>query len=247
MNKMIRIIALISIAASLCGCAKSFDELDPVVEATNIQTETELVEATTVETESEVEDTSDETESTVPEETEVTEVVEEVRWEVPGETYVIDISREAQTDLERMAWAIYLEGGGDAVCDDCRRRIADVILNRVECRITNMDYYWEDTLIGVLSDGGINPYQNMGNRCIYPLTAYEDYERHAVERAYRIAHEVLRGQHSEIYRKGYFYYAGANVYGWEPETAINCCGMYFMRQRGWDNSKFEQDWVLKFD
>lgn len=176
-----------------------------------------------------------------------TEPQEDVKWDVPGETYVIDISRPAETDLERMAWAIYLEGGGDAVCDDCRRRMADVILNRVECRITNMDYYWADTLIGVLSDGGINPYQNMGNKCAWPKTAHEDYERHAVERAYRIAHEVLRGQHSEIYRKGYFYYAGANVYGWEPETAINCCGIWFMRQRGWDNSKFEQDWVLSFD
>lgn len=246
MNKIIRIIALILVAASLCGCAKSFDKLDHIVETTNIQTETEFVEETTVETESEAEDTSDETESTVPEET---EVVEEVRWEVPGETYVIDISREAQTDLERMAWAIYLEGGGDAVCDDCRRRIADVILNLVECKITNSgnDYYWPNTLTGVLSGGGINPYQNMGNSFTWPKSANKDYERHAVERAYRIAHEVLRGQHSEIYRKGYFYYAGANVYGWEPETAINHCGIWFMRQRGWDNSKFEQDWVLKFD
>lgn len=249
MNKMIRIIALISIAASLCGCAKSFDELDPVVEATNIQTETELVEATTVETESEVEDTSDETELTVPEETEVTEVAEEVRWEVPGETYVIDISRPAETDFEKMAWAIYLEGGADSVCDDCRRRIADVILNLVECKITNIgnDLYWPDTLTGVLSGGGINPYQNMGNSFTWPNTAHTEAERHAVERAYRIAHEVLRGNHSDIYRKGYFYYAGANVYGLEPETAIYHCGIFFQRQRGWDNSKFEQDWVLKFD
>lgn len=172
---------------------------------------------------------------------------EQVKWDVPDETYIIDISRPAETDHEKMAWAIYLEGGGDAVCDDCRRRIGDVILNRVECRITNMDYYWADTIIGVLSDGGINPYQNMGNRCAWPKTAHEDYEHHAVERAFRIAYEVLTGNHSEIYRKGYFYYAGANVYGWEPETAINCCGIWYMRQRGWDNSKFEQDWVLSFD
>ena len=178
-----------------------------------------------------------------------TEPQEIVKWDVPGEIYVIDISRPAETDLERMAWAIYLEGGGDAVCDDCRRRIGDVILNLVECKITNTgnDYYWPNTLAGVLSGGGINPYQNMGNSFTWPQSANSEYERHAVERAYKIAHEVLRGQHSEIYRKGYFYYAGANVYGWEPETAINCCGIWYMRQRGWDNSKFEQDWVLSFD
>lgn len=196
-------------------------------------------------------ETIEATELTIPTEpvepTEPTEPAEKLRWEIPEANYTIDISRDAETDLERMAWAIYLEGGSDAVCDDCRRRMADVILNRVECRITNLDYYWADTIIGVLSDGGINPYQNMGNKCAWPKTAHEDYERHSVERAFRIAYEVMTGNHSEIYRKGYFYYAGANVYGWEPETAINCCGIWYMRQRGWDNSKFEQDWVLSFD
>ena len=128
MNKIIRIIALILVAASLCGCAKFFDEPVSTVEPTNIQTETEFAEVTEpVATEIEKE----------------TEAAEEVKWDIPDEEYVIDISREAETDLERMAWAIYLEGGGDAVCDDCRRRIADVILNRVECKITNTgdDYY----------------------------------------------------------------------------------------------------------
>lgn len=174
---------------------------------------------------------------------------EQVRWEIPDEEYIIDISRPAETDHEKLAWAIYLEGGADTVCDDCRRRIGDTILNLVECKITNTgnDFYWPDTITGVISGGGINPYQNMGNSCSWPESAHKEDERHAVERAYRIAYEVLTGQHSEIYRKGYFYYAGDNVYGWEPETAIYHCGIFFMRQRGWDNSKFEQDWVLSFD
>lgn len=231
MNKIIRIIALTFMVVFLCGCA----ELDTTVEPTDIQMETELVE---------------ETEAIVTEpenETEPTEVVEEVRWDIPDEDYVIDISRDAETDLEKMAWAIYLEAGADSVCDDCRRRVADVILNLVECKITNTgnDLYWPDTLTGVLSGGGINPYKNMGNRFRWSKNSHLERERHAVERAYRIAYEVLTGNHSEVYRKGYFYYAGANVYGHEPETAIHCCGIYFMRQRGWDNSKFEQDWFFE--
>lgn len=176
----------------------------------------------------------------------ITETVptEQVKWEVPGETYEIDITHEAETDLEKIAWVIYMEAGADSVCDDCRRRVADVILNLTECKITNTgnDFYWPDTITGVISGGGINPYQNMGNSCHWPDSAHKDSERHAVERAFRIAHEVLRGQHSEIYRKGYFYYAGGNEYGYEPETAFYHCGIFFMRQRDWDNSKFEQDW-----
>ena len=216
-NTFIRIIALILVALSLCGCA----------EISDIQTEP-------IETEA------------VIEETEPTEIEEDVKWEVPDEEYVIDITHDAQTDLEKLAWVIYLEGGEDGVCDDCRRRIADVILNRVECKITNTgnDYYWPDTITDVISIGGINPYQNMGNSFTWPETAHKEEERHSVERAFRIAHEVLRGTHSEIYRKGYFYYAAGNAYGYEPWTAIYHCGIFFMRQRGWDNSKFEQDWFF---
>lgn len=195
----------------------------------------------------EVESTLPEAEPTITETVpteQPTEFIEEVRWEIPGETYEIDITHEAQTDFEKIAWAIYMEAGADSVCDDCRRRVADVILNLTECKITNTgnDLYWPDTITGVISGGGINPYQNMGNSCRWPDSAHKDTERHAVERAFRIAHEVLRGQHSEIYRKGYFYYAGGNEYGQEPETAIYCCGIFFMRLRDWDNSKFEQDW-----
>lgn len=180
---------------------------------------------------------------TVPTEQPI-EFIEEVKWEIPGETYEIDITHEAETDFEKIAWVIYMEAGADSVCDDCRRRVADVILNLTECKITNTgnDLYWPDTITGVISSGGINPYQNMGNSCRWPDSAHKDGERHAVECAFRIAHEVLRGQHSEIYRKGYFYYAGGNEYGQEPETAIYCCGIFFMRLRDWDNSKFEQDW-----
>ena len=89
----------------------------------------------------------------------ITETVpaEQVKWEVPGETYEIDITHEAETDLEKIAWVIYMEAGADSVCDDCRRRVADVILNLTECKITNTgnDLYWPDTITGVISGGGI--------------------------------------------------------------------------------------------
>lgn len=197
-----------------------------------------------------------ETASTIPEVyvTESQETIpipaptEWINWEIPEEDYVIDITHNATTDLEMIAWVIYMEGGADSVCDDCRRRIGDTILNLMECKITNTgnDLYWPDTIFGVISGGGINPYQNMGNSTRWPDSAHSPQEYHAVERAYRIAYEILTGNHSEIYRKGYFYYAGANAYGHEPWTAIHCdCGIWFMRQRGWDNSKFEQDWSFE--
>lgn len=169
---------------------------------------------------------------------------EEVRWEIPGETYEIDITRAAESDLELIAWVIYMEAGEDGVCDECRRRIADVVLNMVECKITNTgnDYYWPSTIKEVIAGGPINPYWNMGASTNWPNSAHKEGERHAVEKAFEIAHQVLRGQHSEIYRKGYFYYAGANAYGGEPDTAIQHCQFWFMRLRDWDNSKFEQDW-----
>lgn len=234
MRNIIRIITLACAVAILCGCATSFDEFGLAVGTADNRIETEFIEEA-------------EAETTIIE-TEAVEIVDDVKWEVPDEEYVIDISHPAETDFEKIAWVIYMEGGGDSVCDDCRRRIADVILNLVECKITNTgnDYYWPDTITDVIAGGGINPYQNMGYSCTWPETAHAEGERHAVERAYRIAHEVLRGNHSEIYRKGYFYYAGGNVYGHEPETAVYHCGIYFQRQRGWDNSKFEQDWFLEY-
>lgn len=223
---IVSILAIVMIAGMMTGCGNRVEipEGEPII----------------------TEEVPTETPTETP--TEPTEIVEEVRWDIPEEDYVIDITHEAKTDLEMIAWVIYMEAGEDTVCDDCRRMVADVILNRVECKITNTDndYYWADTIRGVISDGGVNPYQNMGNTCYFPDTAHLERERHAVERAYRIAYEVLTGNHSDIYRKGYFYYAGANVYGGEPETAIfHCDSIWFMRQYGWDNSKFEQDCVFR--
>lgn len=52
---------------------------------------------------------------------------------------VIDHHTEAHVpvdehDVELLACVIYQEAGGDTCCDMCRRRVADVVLNRVNLR-----------------------------------------------------------------------------------------------------------------
>ena len=42
---------------------------------------------------------------------------------------------------------------------------------------------------------------------VWPERAKNDCEKHAVERAYRIAEEVLKGEHSELYGEGYIWQA----------------------------------------
>ena len=241
MKRIIALILAVSMACSVfVGCRKS--EVSAPSEEV-IETESIIIP----EAEPIIKDMyTPETFTTEPPDSTEPLVIETVKWEIPEENYVIDLTHEATTDHELIAWVIYMEMGEDGVCDDCRRRVADVILNLTECKITNTgnDYYWPDTIYGVISGGGINPYRNMGNSTRWPETASLARERHSVERAFRIAYEVLNGEHSEIYRQGYFYYAGANAYGHEPWTAIQCCESYFMRQRGWDNSKFEQDWFF---
>lgn len=121
-----------------------------------------------------------------------------------------------QRDVELLACVIYQEAGADAQCDDCRRRVADVVLNRVASE------YFPDTIYEVLTQ------KNQYGRFYYtgvtwPERASYDSEKHAVARAYRIAEEVLRGNHSELYGKDYI---------WQAEfvqgtSGFWCCGIYF--------------------
>ncbi len=118
--------------------------------------------------------------------------------------------------LELLAIVIYRECGADSCCDECRRRVADVVLNRVESPrfpnnirsvLTQENQYWKMWETGVC----------------WPEMAKSPGEKHAVERAYRIAEEVLRGRHSEIYGQGYIWQA-LFVQGNE---GFWCCGTYF--------------------
>lgn len=123
-----------------------------------------------------------------------------------------------QEDLELLACVIYQEAGSDSICDACRRRVADVVLNRVA------DSRFPDTIHGVLTQKGqYGRYSSTG--VVWPKRAKNAGERHAVKRAYRIAEEVLWGQHSELYGKGYIWQAGFK----QGRDNIYCCGHYYGR------------------
>lgn len=119
-------------------------------------------------------------------------------------------------EKELLACVIYQEAGSNLQCDDCRRRVADVVLNRVESNL------FPNTIYEVLTQQyqyGLYYYTGV----IWPERASNPNEAEAVERAYRIAEEVLRGEHSELYGKDYI---------WQAEfiqgiNNVYCCGTYF--------------------
>lgn len=120
---------------------------------------------------------------------------------------------------EQLAVGIYREGGGDAVCDECRVRIADVMLNRVA------DPRFPDTLAEVLTQKG--QYGTMNTDGItFPKRAAEPEEFHAVQRAYDTAEEVMGGRHSELYGQGYIYQSEFPNLG---HDAIEHCGIYYAK------------------
>ena len=87
-------------------------------------------------------------------------------------------------ELEILALIVYQEAGGDRVSDDTRRLVAQVFLNRVnDSRFP--DSFYEvataDRQYGRLYWTGI----------VWPDRASAQAEEHAVERAYKIAQEVL--------------------------------------------------------
>ena len=127
---------------------------------------------------------------------------EEVKAEVeePAEEEVEEEIEVDPEELELLACVIYQEAGADYCCDDCRRRVADVVLNRVE------DDRFPDNIRDVLTQKRqYGRYYWTG--VVWPERAQNDCEKHAVERAYRIAEEVLKGEHSELYGEGYIWQA----------------------------------------
>ena len=146
-------------------------------------------------------------------------VDEEVKVEENDDTQVEELNEVDPLELELLACTIYQEAGGDKSCDDCRRRVADVVMNRVA------DERFPDTMLGVLTqERQYGRFHWTG--VVWPDRAYTDGERPAVERAYQIAEEVLNGTgHSELYGNGYI---------WQAEfiqgtDLIYCCNTYFGR------------------
>lgn len=124
----------------------------------------------------------------------------EVEIEEPVEEEIEEEIEVNPEELELLACVIYQEAGADYCCDDCRRRVADVVLNRVE------DDRFPDNIQDVLTQKRqYGRYYWTG--VVWPERAQNDCEKHAVERAYRIAEEVLKGEHSELYGEGYIWQA----------------------------------------
>lgn len=184
----------------------SYEAKDTHVEASTVVT-TESIPEPTV--------SIPETMETIPDK--IVETVPEVT-----ESPVTDESNQLVNldDYELLARVIYQEAGGDAVCDECRRRVADVVLNRVR----DERFRDQDTIYEVLTrEGQYGRFHWTG--VVWPERAAYESEHHAVKRAYQIAAEVLNGQHSDLYELGYV---------WQAEfpqgyDVVFCCGIYFGR------------------
>lgn len=110
---------------------------------------------------------------------------------------VLDVPAE---DLEMLACMIYQEAGGDACSDECRINVGDVALNRVA------DSRFPDTLEAVLTaPGQYGRFSKTG--IVWPERATNPGEKHAVERAYEIARQLLSGNHGDLWGKGYVWQA----------------------------------------
>ncbi len=122
-------------------------------------------------------------------------------------------------DVELLACVIYQEAGGDTCCDMCRRRVADVVLNRV-----NDPRFNGTTIEEILIDGDPAPQWGLYSvtGVVWPNKASLPEEQHAVERAYRIAREVLEGQHSDLISE-YIWCAEFS----QGTDVIECDGIYF--------------------
>jgi hypothetical protein len=182
--------------------------------AMNVTEPEQLITMAPTETIEETEAVTDPTEvETTPVETIIPEVEETIPEATEATEPEVVIN---QRDLELLACVIYTEAGGDNVCDECRMRVADVVLNRVD------DPRFFNTIEGVLTQQG--QYSNWSTTgVVWPERA--KYEYNTVQRAYRIAEAVLSGTHSDLYGKGYIWQARFK----QGNDIVYCCGQYFGR------------------
>lgn len=121
-------------------------------------------------------------------------------------------------DVELVACVVYQEGGGDDVCDMCRRRIADIVLHRVK------DGRYPNTIRDVLMDDDPAPQWGLFSvtGIIWSERASLPSEEAAVNRAYDIARDVLEGHNSDL-TEDYIFCAEFP----QGEDVIECCGIYY--------------------
>lgn len=121
-------------------------------------------------------------------------------------------------EVETLAIVIYQEGGSDAVCDECRYRIADIVLNRVA------DPRYPDTVEGVVTQRA--QYGRLyWTGLKWPDRASSPVEAAAVARAYDVARDVLAGNHSDVYGEGYIYQSEHK----QSDDGFYHCGHWFCR------------------
>ena len=111
---------------------------------------------------------------------------------IPDKTYTDE-------ELDILALIVYQEAGGDNVSDDTRRLVAQVFLNRVnDSRFPDSFYEvaTQERQYGRLYWTGI----------VWPERASSQAEAHAVERAYKIAQEVLESD-EPIFPEGVIFQA----------------------------------------
>ena len=135
-------------------------------------------------------------------------------------TKVTSVSKPSYTedDLYCLAVLIYQEGGGDCVCDECRFRIGDVVLNRVaDERFPNTirEVITQHRQYGLLYWTGVEWAERASNPA----------EQHAVQRSWDTAKALLEGEHSELYGNGYVFQAEFE----QGNGSIYCCGHYFAK------------------
>ena len=134
------------------------------------------------------------------------------------EPEVVDEPSYTEDDLFCLAVLIYQEGGGDHVCNRCRYRIGDVVLNRVD------DERFPNTIREVITQKrqyGLLHYTGVK----WADRASEEYEQHAVQRAWDTAKALLEGHHSDLYGNGYIFQAEFE----QGTDSIYCCGHYFAK------------------
>jgi spore germination cell wall hydrolase CwlJ-like protein len=122
------------------------------------------------------------------------------------------------SDVEMLACVIYQEAGGNASCDNCRKYVGDIVLNRVN------DSRFPNSIYGVLTQK--NQYGKFYyTGIVWPSRASNAGEAAAVDRAYRVARELLSGNHSKLYGAGYIWQAGFK----QGSDGFWCCGHYYAK------------------
>lgn len=214
--------ALMLFAAYIIGWDHGFDACKDVYE--EVKTETELApqEQKSVPAVQEIKPVFLACEIEYISETDAEDDADEELQELSGEPAAPSVTENqigyTEDDVYCLACVIYQEAGADWVCDTCRYRVADVVLNRVA------DDRFPDTIRGVLE-----AYLQYGmfwdTGVCFPEKADEASEQEAVRRAWGVAYDVLGGIHSELYGEGYIWQSEYV----QSDDSFCCCGINYGR------------------